>query len=100
MLENRFICYLSSPNLNFPLSIDYINKNAKAIIPLSQIHRLLYQENNKLQIDFWVNLNGRRTKKYWTLKMETPSLLAIWQEVFDEYSNRSRKGTLETKNSK
>ncbi len=32
--------------------------------------------------------------------METPSLLAIWQEVFDEYSNRSRKGTLETKNSK
>lgn len=43
MLENHFICYLSSPKLDFPLTIDYISKNAKLTVPLKQITKLTFK---------------------------------------------------------
>jgi|JI10StandDraft_1071094.scaffolds.fasta_scaffold1804350_1 hypothetical protein len=84
MAKNKFICYLSSPETPLPRTLQLLQREAKTVVPLSTIHRLHYQEDNRLQIDFWVD--GPQQKPIinsWLLKMKTPALLGAWQEVFD-----------------
>jgi hypothetical protein len=70
MLEGKFIGYLSSPTYDFPLTYQYITKNAKMTVPLTEIKRLDFREKGMLHIDFWVTEDGRKIEKSWVLKMD------------------------------
>ena len=99
MLQNKFVCYFSSPSQQFPLTLEHIHSEAKMVVPLNQIYKLNFKKT-VLDLYFWLYQNGKRMQKNWTLTMASEELLTEWQQIFDQYSNRSRKGTLERKNTK
>jgi hypothetical protein len=101
MVEDKFVCYLSSPKTDFPLTSDYIAKNAKMLVPLKQLMKITSKHANKtISIEFWMPENNRRLIKTWMLEMASVLLLDSWQQLFDDYSMRSRQNTLEIKSSK
>ena len=93
MVQNRFICYHSSPTLDFPLSLEYIKGKAKLVVPMNHIYKLNFKGSG-LDVYFWVYQDGKRMERFWKFQMEVETLALQWQDVFDEYTNRSRKGTL------
>jgi hypothetical protein len=96
MLENHFISYLSQPNLHFPCTHDYIAKNAKMIVPLAQINKIVDKhEDKKIIIHFWMHEKKKRIEKVWSIRFANSELLQKWLEKFEELTNRSRKATLE-----
>lgn len=55
MMENVYICYLSQPNIHFPFTNDYIEKNAKLRVPLKQINKISDKRSDKkIIIHFWI----------------------------------------------
>lgn len=96
MLENQFISYLSQPNIHFPFTRDFISKNAKMIVPLAQIKKVVdKQENSKIIIHFWIVEKQKKVEKSWSIKFNNNDLLRKWIDKFEEFTNRSRNNTLE-----
>jgi hypothetical protein len=100
MMENHYICYLSQPNIHFPFTNDYLEKNVKLRVPLKQINKIADKRSDKkIIIHFWIYEKSKRVEKVWTLRFSNEPLLEQWLEKFEDYTNRSRKGTLERNNS-
>lgn len=69
MLENHYLSYLSQPNIHFPFTNDYIQKNAKMIVPLAQVNKIIdKREDKKIIIHFWAYEKHKRVEKVWTIK--------------------------------
>ena len=70
------------------------------IVPLKQLMKITSKhDDKKISIQFWIYEKSKRVIKTWILKMNSVFLLNSWQELFDDYSVRSRHNTLEIKNS-
>lgn len=83
MLQNNFISYLSQPNIHFPFTRDYIDKNAKMIVPLGQIKKVVDKhENSKIIIHFWLGQKQKKVDKSWTIKFENNDILKKWIDKF------------------
>lgn len=55
MLDNYYLCYFSLPNIDFPLTNEYVEKNAKLKVPLQQINKVVDKhEDKKIIINFWI----------------------------------------------
>lgn len=55
MLKDSFICYLSSPKTDFPLTKEYITKNAKLTVPLKQIKKITCKpQKNMIYIQYLI----------------------------------------------
>lgn len=69
MLDNYYLCYFSQPNIDFPLTNEYVEKNAKLKVPLQQINKVVDKhEDKKIIINFWIYEKSKRLEKSWTLK--------------------------------
>jgi hypothetical protein len=76
MLESHFICYMSQPKTHFPLTSDYISKNAKMIVPLGQINKIVDKHvDKKIIIYFWIYEKNKRCEKVWNVRFGSRELL-------------------------
>ncbi len=84
MLDNHYLCYFSQPNIQFPLTSQYVEKNAKLIVPLLQINKIVDKyEEKKIIINFWIYEKNKRLEKSWTLKFSNDELLQKWIDKFE-----------------